>query len=43
MVIDLRSGDTVYCVRLGGVVQELDDLAVLPGVRRPVAWDTAIA
>jgi hypothetical protein len=39
-VIDLRSGDLVHFVRLEGVVNELYDVVVLPGVRRPkaVGW-----
>ena len=37
MVIDLRSGDAVHWVRLGGVVQELYDVVLLPGVKRPSA------
>jgi uncharacterized protein (TIGR03032 family) len=37
LVIDLRTGDTVQWVRLGGMVQELYDVAVLPGVARPMA------
>ena len=37
MVVDLRTGDTVHWVRLAGVVQELYDVVVLPGVRRPSA------
>lgn len=37
MVIDLRTGDAVHWLRLGGVVQELYDVALLPGVRRPAA------
>ena len=36
-VIDLRSGDTVHWLRLGGWVQELYDVVLLPGVRRPSA------
>ena len=36
-VIDLRSGDVVHWLRLEGVVQELYDVVVLPGVRRPQA------
>ena len=36
-VIDLRSGDVVHWVRLEGLVQELYDVVVLPGVRRPSA------
>jgi len=37
MVIDLRTGDAVHWVRFSGVVQELYDVAVLPGIRRPSA------
>jgi len=36
-VIDLPSGDMVHWVRIEGVVRELYDVAVLPGVRRPSA------
>ena len=36
-VIDLRSGDLVHWLWLSGVVQELYDVVVLPGVRRPSA------
>ena len=36
-MIDLRSGDAVHTLRLEGVVEELYDVAVLPGVRRPMA------
>jgi uncharacterized protein (TIGR03032 family) len=36
-VIDLRTGDTVHWLRLEGMVEELYDVAVLPGVRRPMA------
>ena len=36
-VIDLRTGDVVHWVRLEGVVEELYDVAVLPGVTRPAA------
>jgi uncharacterized protein (TIGR03032 family) len=36
-VIDLRSGDVVHWVRLEGLVSELYDVAVLPGVCRPMA------
>ena len=36
-VIDLRSGDVVHWLRIEGVVQELYDVVVLPGVRRPMA------
>jgi uncharacterized protein (TIGR03032 family) len=34
-VIDLRTGDTVHWVRVEGMVSELYDVAVLPGVTRP--------
>ncbi|HMR32072.1 MAG TPA: TIGR03032 family protein [Geminicoccaceae bacterium] len=37
IVVDLRSGDTVHWLRLEGVVDELYDVAVLSGVRRPMA------
>jgi len=36
-VIDLASGDMVHWVRIEGVVRELYDVAVLPGIRRPSA------
>jgi uncharacterized protein (TIGR03032 family) len=36
-VIDLRLGDTVHWVRLEGMVSELYDVVVLPGVVRPMA------
>lgn len=36
-VIDLRSGDIVHWLRIEGVIEELYDVAVLPGVRRPMA------
>jgi uncharacterized protein (TIGR03032 family) len=36
-VIDLRTGDVVHWLRIEGVVQELYDVVVLPGVRRPMA------
>jgi uncharacterized protein (TIGR03032 family) len=35
LVIDLKSGDVVEWLRMEGVVQELYDVAVLAGVRRP--------
>jgi len=37
LVIDLRSGDIVHWLRAEGIVEELYDVAVLPGVRRPMA------
>lgn len=36
-VIDLRTGDIVHWLRLEGVVAELYDVTVLPGVRCPMA------
>jgi uncharacterized protein (TIGR03032 family) len=36
-VIDLRSGDVAHWVRVEGTVSELYDVAVLPGVQRPMA------
>ncbi len=37
MAIDLRSGDTPHWLRFEGAVQELYDVAVIPGVQRPAA------
>ena len=37
-VIDLRNGDVVEWVRLGGTVRELYDVVALPGVVRPMAF-----
>ena len=37
MVIDLKSGDTVHWLNIAGVVEEFYDVAVLPGVVRPMA------
>ncbi len=36
-VIDLRTGDTVHWLRVEGMVSELYDVVVLPGVVRPMA------
>jgi uncharacterized protein (TIGR03032 family) len=36
-VIDLRSGDVAHWLRVEGVVKELYDVAVLPGVNGPMA------
>lgn len=36
-VIHLRSGDVVHWMRIEGLVEELYDVAVLPGVRQPMA------
>jgi uncharacterized protein (TIGR03032 family) len=38
LVIDLRTGDTVHWVRLEGMVSELYDVVVLPGVNRPTLF-----
>ena len=37
IVVDLRSGDVVHSVTIEGLVRELYDVAVLPGVRMPSA------
>ena len=37
-VIDLKTGDIVHWLRLEGIVEELYDVIVLPGVRRPMAF-----
>ena len=37
LVIDTKTGDTVEWLRIEGVVRELFDVAVLPGVRNPAA------
>jgi uncharacterized protein (TIGR03032 family) len=37
IVIDLRSGDIVHWLRIEGVVEELYDVVILPGVQRPTA------
>lgn len=36
-VIDLRTGDNVHGLRISGIVEELYDVVVLPGVVRPMA------
>lgn len=36
-IVDLRTGDVVHWLRIEGVVRELYDVSVLPGVRRPMA------
>ncbi|MEA3274763.1 MAG: TIGR03032 family protein [Pseudomonadota bacterium] len=40
LVIDLRTGDVVHWVRIEGVIEELYDVAVLPGVVCPMAIGT---
>ncbi len=37
MVVDLNTGAIVHWVRFEGIVTELYDLQVLPGVKRPMA------
>jgi uncharacterized protein (TIGR03032 family) len=37
LVVDTLTGDTVAWLRIGGIVRELFDVAVLPGVRAPAA------
>ncbi|MCI0438667.1 MAG: TIGR03032 family protein [Chloroflexi bacterium] len=37
LVIDLRTGDAVHWLRLSGAIDELYDVALLPGIRRPMA------
>lgn len=37
LVIDLRSGDIVHSLTVEGIVTEMYDVAVLPGVQRPMA------
>ena len=37
MVIDLKSGDIVHWLNIQGIVEELYDVALLPGVVRPMA------
>jgi uncharacterized protein (TIGR03032 family) len=37
-VIDLRTGDVVHWIRLEGMVSELYDVVVLPGVERPMSF-----
>ncbi len=37
LIIDLERGDIVHWLRFDGLIQELYDVAVLPGVRRPMA------
>lgn len=36
-VINLKTGDAVHWLRIEGIVEELYDVVVLPGVRRPMA------
>ena len=36
VIVDLETGDLVHHMRVDGIVDELYDVAVLPGVRRPM-------
>ncbi len=36
-VVDLRTGDVVHWLEIRGIVEELYDVGILPGVRRPMA------
>jgi uncharacterized protein (TIGR03032 family) len=36
-VVDLRTGDVVHWLQIDGLVSELYDVVVLPGIRRPMA------
>ena len=36
-VIDLRTGDVVHELRIEGVIEELYDVCILPGARRPMS------
>lgn len=37
LVIHLKTGDILHWLRVEGIVEELYDVAILPGVRRPMA------
>ena len=37
MVVDLKTGDVVHSLTIEGVVRELYDVAMLPGVAMPSA------
>jgi len=37
MVIDLKTGATVHWLKMEGILHELYDVVVLPGIRRPQA------
>ena len=38
LLIDLRTGDTIHWVRVEGMVSELYDVVVLPGITRPTLF-----
>ncbi len=37
MVIDLNTGSIVHWFRIEGIIEELYDVAVIPGAQRPMA------
>jgi hypothetical protein len=37
IVVGSKSGDTLHWLRLDGIVDELYDVPILPGARRPMA------
>jgi uncharacterized protein (TIGR03032 family) len=37
LILDLRHGHLAHWIRLSGLITELYDVAILPGVRRPMA------
>ena len=41
LIVELRSGDIVESIRLGGAIRELFDVAVIPGVACPMALGVA--
>lgn len=36
-IIDLRTGDVVHWLRIEGIIEELYDVVIMPGARRPTA------
>ena len=36
-VVDLKTGDLVHSVTVGGIVEDIYDILMLPGVQRPIA------
>jgi uncharacterized protein (TIGR03032 family) len=40
MVVDLASGDAVHWLKISGLITELYDVAMLPGIHRPAALGT---
>jgi hypothetical protein len=37
LVVDLKTGDVVHSLTIEGIVRELYDVVILPGVRSPSA------